>query len=157
MSIGAGEDGQFASGVRAYFAFSTFFVPKPPGDTTTKDGSPLAYNDACTVGGLGQQLPEVQGVWRNYVMCSSSHDQPDTATCGNPWGPTDECLAKSCVDCHAATDVPKPEMPGFWAFHMGWLPTLNNSKISQCYDAIALANTQGTELFKELAPSSCVP
>jgi len=163
IATGTGEFARLSSGFRAYFAYATFFVPKPPGDTKRRDGTALYYNGNCTQGSFDNRLPEVQGVWQNYVMCSGSQDSDGSAACGNPWGPPDECTTfnsldgGACYQCHASLDGPQLDLGGSWPFHMGWLPSLTNSKISQCYDKIVAADEEGVALYKSLAPDDCLP
>ncbi len=140
----------------SYFRWATLWVPRPPGDTLTKDGSPLEYNESCNVGHNDDILPNVEGRWRNFVLCRANLGEEEF--CGNPWGPPDECKALSCGSCHIATGtvpLPAPGLADQDYLALAWLPTLTDAKVKTCYDTIALANFGGIALYKSKAPDAC--
>jgi hypothetical protein len=146
LAMSTGED-------ISYWTWSTFFAPRLVGEELAVDGSELKWNDACTVGQGGDRPVEIDGIWASYVMCTDS--APGEESCGNPWGPTNECKTLSCDGCHRQTgqiQLPGGVLPDM---AMAWLPTLVDNEIAQCYDEIAAANEAGEELYKSWAPDAC--
>ena len=118
--------------------WATFFVPPPPADTLDKMGRPLSdrFHTACGTGHRNDIPIEVQGVWRNFVLCvgdegSASH------RCGNPWGPKDECLEDTCNDCHATrAEWEYPTSVGSDNAHQfQWMSSLRTSQ-TDCYNML---------------------
>lgn len=142
-------------GIFDYWTWSTFFAPRLVGEQHAVDGTSLAWNDACTVGAIADRPVEIQGVWQSYFMCTDG--APGESSCGNPWGPPNECLQQSCAGCHVAVGkVSLPDKPSIPELAMAWLPTLSDSEISQCFDEIKAANEEdGVELYKSMAPDDC--
>jgi hypothetical protein len=140
----------------SYFRWATFFVPKPPGDTTRKDGSPLYFNPACVVGSFADRPAEVEGVWTNYVMCTDS--APGEHACGNPWGPANECHQLSCDQCHRQVGaIPLPGLTPNDKLATAWLPTFVSADVQAYYDLIdALNNIPGIDPGLDLVPPSCL-
>ena len=140
--------------------WATCWVPKPAGDSLANDGSPLQYNDFCTVGHGNDQPVELGGVWANFVMCAQAAAGEEN--CGNPWGPPDECRMDvlqdfgSCSGCHyQATFAPDIGAVGM---DLGGLPTLVDIPDAEsCYQLIVLSNAlfPEEELYKEKAPAIC--
>ena len=133
-----------------YFDWATFFVPKPPGDNTTKDGSPLSFNPACSVGTLNDRPEEITGVWEHYVLCTDS--APGEHSCGNPWGPANECQALSCAECHVQLGGVSNDFSGLGEIATAWLPTFATNSVSECLDEI---EDSGGTVYSWLAPVEC--
>ena len=118
--------------------WATFFVPPPPADTLDKMGRPLSdrFHTACGAGHQNDMPLEVQGVWRNFVLCvgdegSSSH------RCGNPWGPKDECLEDTCNGCHTTrAQWEYPEyVSGENTHQFQWMSSLKTGQ-TDCYNEL---------------------
>ena len=160
------QENAVAANVPQYLNWATYWVPKPPGDTHSKDGTPLAYNESCTEGSFANQPATVQGVWRNYVMCSSYgySDGGDAYPnkCGNPWGPSDECHG-TCLGCHAGAGLidmqDADENDGFYDepyLRIAWLPTLTDAAgVLACRDQIVASLQEGIAAHEKLAPPEC--
>lgn len=150
-------------GIFSYFRWATFFVVKPPGDTEAKDGSPLAWNTSCSAGSFANRPVEITGVWQNYVMCTDA--APGEETCGNPWGPPNECHQVGCNGCHAQIGKVAFGGPGVDEIATGWLPTFANDAIRTGFDMIngwncifgvggnGLLDLGG--LYRDMAPPQC--
>jgi hypothetical protein len=140
----------------SYFTWGTFWVPKPAGDTTTKDGSPLGYNNHCVHGHGSDRPQELNPAFAHYIMCTDS--APGEGNCGNPWAPPDECLTMGCDECHRVTggltNLNHPAYSGHW-MSVAWLPSFVSSGINVCFDLIVLYNGMGIELHRSLAPAHC--
>jgi hypothetical protein len=116
-------------------------MPPPQGDTKDKDGRPLTdrYNAACVAGHRNDMPADIEGVWRNFVLCVDG-EGPDSNVCGNPWGPKSECFESTCNRCHTtASQATYPENIAGMNFHQfQWMTTLKPSHSVQedCYDEI---------------------
>lgn len=133
-----------------YFRWATFFVPKPPADDTTKDGSPLSFNPSCSVGGLADRPEEITGVWQHYVLCTDS--APGEHSCGNPWGPSNECHNLSCDQCHKQVGAVSNEFSGLDEIATAWLPTFATDSVSECLEEI---EASGGATYAWFTPVEC--
>jgi hypothetical protein len=138
------------SALEGYFRWATFVVPKPPADNTTKDGSPLSFNPSCSVGSLADRPEEITGVWEHYVLCTDS--APGEHSCGNPWGPTNECHSLSCEGCHVEVGGVDNDFSGLGEIATAWLPTFATSSVSACLEEI---EDSGGTAYAWLAPVEC--
>ena len=138
-----------------YWTWSTFFAPRFVDEQHAKDGTPLQWNDACTVGQIADRPVEIPGVWQTYFMCTDH--APGEERCGNPWGPTNECKAQSCEGCHESIGfVALPDKQSNPSIAMAWLPSLTDWEVAECFDAIKESNdNDGVELYKSIAPEEC--
>ncbi len=128
--------------------WATFFVPPPQGDVLDKGGRPLTdrYNTACGTGHRNDMPADIQGVWRNFVLCTDT-EGPESHKCGNPWGPKDECQDSTCNGCHTVRgQASYPEsLAGMSTHQFQWMATLKPTAQAQqdCYEMIRALIDEG--------------
>lgn len=139
-----------------YWSWATFWIPKG-NDTHTKDGTPIGqvYLPACSTGSFADQPQQVQGVWRNYMMCVNGEN--GGTHCGNPWGPADECAQDSCRDCHVRFAIDFPGVTPTGELSTAWMLSMTQpGPVKACYDEIVAGIQNGQEPYVHLAPAECV-
>jgi hypothetical protein len=86
--------------IKESWFWATFWVPRPNGVFTTNEGKSLNSNQACTVGHQLDIPDDIEGLWRNYIMCVGN--APGETLCGNPWA-AGECTT-TCEGCHRSRE-----------------------------------------------------
>jgi len=118
----------------SYFDWITLWVP-PAGDL------PANYNTLCPTGNNLDKPAALAGSgWGQFVMCTEAGGW-DSAPCGNPWGPKNECGENGvhgCKDCHSSSATWADSDRGL-QLELGWISGLRiqqGSSISQCLTVI---------------------
>jgi hypothetical protein len=143
--------------ISTYWKWATFWLPRG-NDTTTKDGHPIGetYNPSCTTGSFEGMPQEVQGVWRHYAMCVN--DENGGTACGNPWGPTDECLQDTCRNCHLQNAIDFPGVTPTGELSTAWMVTLTRpDPVKSCFAEIQAGLAHNQKPYFNLTPPECLP
>lgn len=88
--------------------------------------------------------------WQHYVLCTDS--APGEHSCGNPWGPSNECHNLSCDQCHKQVGAVSNEFSGLDEIATAWLPTFATDSVSECLEEI---EASGGATYAWFTPVEC--
>jgi hypothetical protein len=83
------------------------------------------------------------------------NNDPGEPPCGNPWGPTNECAATTCRECHVGFSVKTDEALIGEQVH-AWLLSITKARgVLECFDVIQDGMNNGQTPYANLTPPEC--